>query len=227
LLSDLARKNSDTTAATLSNCFYYLARYPETYKRLQQETDKVFPGGDKDWNYTRIANLPYLDAIINETLRLKPAVPSGVQRETPVVGIDIDELHIPGKVLVRVPLYAVSRDSRYFERPEEFLPERWLQDSAMKTDKSAYAPFLIGKLFCFLMNRGVFEESADPSPGAYSCVGKNLAIMQLRSVLSRTVLMFNLSFAPGEDGEKFAIEDLDTFTLTVPKLTVVLTERRM
>jgi cytochrome P450 len=130
----------------LANSFYYLARHPQVYKHLQQDLDKAFPLGDVDWTYSATASIPYLDAIINEVLRLQPAVPSGVQRETPPEGVDIDELHIPGNVLVRVPLYVLSRDSRWFEDPLEFRPERWMDDSPVKTDKAAYAPFLIGKL---------------------------------------------------------------------------------
>ena len=92
-----------------------------------------------------MASLPYLDGIINEVLRLKPAVPSGVQRVTPPEGLYIDEVFVPGNLLVRVPLYTVSRDPRYFEEPDEFRPERWLPDGKFLTDKTAYAPFLIGK----------------------------------------------------------------------------------
>ena len=50
--------------------------------------------------------------------------------------------------------------------------------------------------------------------GAYSCVGKNLALMELRSVISAVVREFDISFAPGEDGTSVVAKAKDTFTLS-------------
>jgi cytochrome P450 len=61
--------------------------------------------------------------------------------------------------------------------------------------------------------------------GVYGCIGKNLALMQLRAVLSRLVLNFDFSFAPGDTGDEFDTNALDTFTLTLPPLQMVLTSR--
>lgn len=61
--------------------------------------------------------------------------------------------------------------------------------------------------------------------GSYSCIGRVLALMELRSALSRIALNFDLAFAPGETGEVFNREVLDTFTLTVKDLWVVFRKR--
>lgn len=74
---------SDTTAVTLSNLWYYLLTHPVYYKRLQQEVDATFLLGEDPIDQDRLARMEFLNACINETLRLAPPVPSGSQRRVP------------------------------------------------------------------------------------------------------------------------------------------------
>jgi cytochrome P450 len=122
-----------------------------------------------------------------------------------ILGLTIDEVYIPGDVAVSVPTYTLQRDERYFEKALEFIPERWTEETAhMVKDKRAFIPF---------------------STGIFGCVGKNLALMELRMVLARVALNFDVQFAEGEDGRGLEEESKDTFTLTVPSMYVKLTER--
>lgn len=92
------------------------------------------------------SQLPYLEAIMTETLRLKPSVPSGNPRVTPPEGLVIDEVRIPGNTIVIIPQYVVQRDERNYVRPLEFLPERWMEEGKDLTlDGKAFFPFTIGK----------------------------------------------------------------------------------
>jgi hypothetical protein len=61
--------------------------------------------------------------------------------------------------------------------------------------------------------------------GAYSCPGKTLAQLSLRTSLSMIALSFDVSFAPGETGEAFDNEMLDTFTVTLPPLQLQFNQR--
>lgn len=132
--------SSDTTAAALANTFYFLAKNPPVLRKLQGYLDKLCPNGVRDWSYAKM-KFPYLDHIINETLRLKPPVPSGLPRITPPEGIQIDEVYIPGDTIVAVPTHTIQRDERYYERPLDFDPERW---ERISPEKSAFIPFTRG-----------------------------------------------------------------------------------
>jgi cytochrome P450 len=139
---------SDTTSIVIAHAIYYFITNPQVYTKLQSILDTTFPGGDASWSYDSVKSIPYLEAIINETLRLKPPVPSAIHRQTPPEGLWIDEIFIPGDVHVAVPTYALHHDKRYWERPDEFWPERWMDEedggTGAKIVADAFVPFSIG-----------------------------------------------------------------------------------
>lgn len=176
---------------------YYLAKCPEKQKKLQRLLDQTIEGNNA-WTYEKVKSVSYIDDWISETLRLRPALLTGGPRETPSKGTQIDEVFIPGNTNVLIPVSLIHRDPRWWQEAEEFVPERFGEKRVdMGTDQAPYLPF---------------------SLGAYSCPGKNLAQLSLRIALSTIVQNFDISFAPGETGEKFDKEVLDTFTVTLPPL---------
>ncbi|EXJ71388.1 uncharacterized protein A1O5_05195 [Cladophialophora psammophila CBS 110553] len=112
---------SDTTAATLTHLFYHLVKEPAHIETLRQELAPL----KGEFNFTSLQKLPFLNALINETLRLHPPVPSGTQRMTPPEGIQLGNTYIPGGVNIIIPFYTMFRAESCFERPTEFLPDRW------------------------------------------------------------------------------------------------------
>jgi cytochrome P450 len=116
------------------------------------------------WNYSKVKALSYINDIINETLRLKPPIIQGLPRETPSQGIHIGENYIPGHVIVSVPTLLVQRDSRWWKRPNEFVPERWNERREQwRTDDSPWIPFQIGKNTC--LHRGRLTNAS-----RYACM---------------------------------------------------------
>ncbi|KAB8238047.1 cytochrome P450 [Aspergillus alliaceus] len=198
---------SETTASTLANAIYFLAKHPKVLTKLQAQLDEVMPNGPKSWTYDKAKSITYLDDIIHETLRIKPSVMTGGYRVTPPKGLQVDEVFIPGDVNVVVPPQLIQTDEKYYRAPLEFIPERWTERKAeFGTDQAPYYPF---------------------SMGLYGCVGKNLAMMSLRVVISTLVLRYNITFAPGETGEAFDKGALDTFTTILPPLQVLFLPRSL
>lgn len=102
------------------------------------------PGGPAEWAYEKIKNISYLKDIINETLRLRPAVLTGGYRVTPPEGMQVDEVYIPGDVNVFVPTQLIQTDERYYTDAKTFVPERWSERKEMIHEGAPYFPFLYG-----------------------------------------------------------------------------------
>jgi cytochrome P450 len=121
------------------------------YRKLQRQIDAITSSQHKEDHATpnafqasEVSDIPYLDAIIQETMRLKPASASGQPRQTPPEGLQIDEVWVPGNVTITVPQHTIQRDERYFPRGNEFCPERWMDNSTGVTE-AAFFPFGIGQ----------------------------------------------------------------------------------
>lgn len=195
---------SDTTATALTFLFYHLAIDPTLQHTLLTElTDNGITSSD-DVTVQSVQDLPYLNAVINETLRIHPPVPSMTVRDTPAEGLKIGATILPGDITLYTPVYSIHRSPQAFERPDEFVPERWTTQPALIRNKKAFAPFLIG---------------------SYSCIGRQLAYMEMRTVVSKLVLGFEVALAPGESGRRLLRGSLDNFTTTIGALDVVLTRR--
>ncbi|KAE8828236.1 hypothetical protein PTNB85_07423 [Pyrenophora teres f. teres] len=196
---------SETTAVTLATALFYLAKHPAKQAKLQHLLNQRMPGGYINWSYEKARSISYLDDIINETLRLQPALMTGGARETPAKGIQIDDTYIPGNTNVVIPISLIQRDRRWWQQAEEFVPERFGElKQEMETEGAPYLPF---------------------SLGVYGCPGKNLAMTSLRTALSMIAMSFDFGFAPGETGVRFEEEKLDTLTVTLPPLYLKFTPR--
>lgn len=88
---------SETTATLLSGCTYYLLKHPETYNKLVHEIRGAFQKKE-DITFLTVARLPYLHAVLEESLRLYPPVPGYLPRKVPMGGASIDGQYVPGGV---------------------------------------------------------------------------------------------------------------------------------
>ncbi|CAG8978209.1 hypothetical protein HYALB_00011444 [Hymenoscyphus albidus] len=197
---------SDTTSSTLTCLLFELARQPDVFKRLQGEIDQCFKNyGDDIPGHFELSKLEYLQACIDEALRLYPPLPSGVQRMTPPEGLQIDDdLHIPGDTIVQVPLYTMYRDERLFKCPDRFIPERWTTRRELVTEAACFTPFHIG---------------------SFSCVGKQLALMEVRYVISQLARLYDVSLAKGQTPEAFTEGNYDTFTIRLAPINMIIHHR--
>jgi benzoate 4-monooxygenase len=104
---------SDTTAIALTNVLYYLIKHPAVLSKLRKEVDGVL-AGEEVAPFVNVKSLPYLRACLDESLRLSPPVPQGLERKTPSERIQILGEQIVGGVTVSVPAYVAHRDPSLF-----------------------------------------------------------------------------------------------------------------
>ena len=98
---------SDTTATTLAFAFFEMCKEPSQMQKIRDELKQAT--GKEDFDVHALSNLLHLNGVINETLRLHPAVPGGVYRNTGPEGITIGDTYIPGEVTVLTPTYTIQR----------------------------------------------------------------------------------------------------------------------
>ncbi|GAB7365351.1 hypothetical protein MBLNU230_g6431t1 [Neophaeotheca triangularis] len=192
---------SDTSATALTFLFFHLAKDPEQVTKLREELRPLVQGGN--WGDKDIRFAAHLNGCINEALRLHPPVPSGVSRETPKEGLRVGDTFIPGHTTYITPTYVMGRDEKYYTKANDFVPERWYSKSEMIKHKDAFAPF---------------------SAGPMGCIGKNLALTELRTLTTKLLLQFDVRLADGEDGERLLHKTLDQFTVDCGGLDLVFSK---
>jgi cytochrome P450 len=88
--------------------FYHLVQNPSIVERLRKEIQPLF-GSDGAFSHRDAQHADIMNGVINEALRLHPAVPTAVQRMTPPEGLQLGDTYIPGNVTVWCPQYAIGR----------------------------------------------------------------------------------------------------------------------
>ncbi|KAJ5257242.1 hypothetical protein N7478_013346 [Penicillium angulare] len=160
---------TETTATALSGLTYQLLMNPEKLETITKEIRETFQK-DSDIGLIALGQMKYLNACIDEGLRIYPPVPIGLPRLAPSGGM---------VTAVSVNHWATYRNPRNFQRPNEFLPERWLSSEFVSDNKSAFQPF---------------------SFGPRNCLGKNLAYHEMRIILAKFLYNFDLTLTPESVG---------------------------
>ncbi|KAL4941281.1 hypothetical protein BDV06DRAFT_212815 [Aspergillus oleicola] len=158
--SVLLDAGSDTTAIALTNVLYYLIKHPNTLASLRDEVASALNEGEEIAPYVKVKSLPYLKACLDESLRLSPPVPRGLERKTPPEGLEIMGHKIAGNVTVSVPAYVAHRDHDLFPNPEAYNPDRWLDapPELSKDMRAAWIPFTAGARACLGRNITMMEQ---------------------------------------------------------------------
>ncbi|KAI4717623.1 putative P450 monooxygenase [Aureobasidium sp. EXF-10727] len=178
----------DTTADSLMFLIWALSRRQNAHiqKRLAEEVLGL-PGDAFENNMPKldvIDKLPYLNAVIKETLRLYAPLPASEPRS---IGSDciISGYKIPARTVVNMSPYSLHRNPDVFDKPLEFNPERWCGES----DQVA------------LMNRWFWAFSS----GGRMCIGLHLAMAEMTALTVAVYRDYNTSIAPGFENKSPAI----------------------
>nr|AAX81445.1 high nitrogen upregulated cytochrome P450 monooxygenase 1 [Phanerodontia chrysosporium] len=211
----------DTTATTLSHIVYFLLRYPIYLDRLRKEIDETFPdGADSTLDFTKQTNMPFLNACINEALRLYPPVLAGLQRrvEPGTGGKMIGPYFVPEETQVSLFAYSIHRDPQHFSPlTNTFWPDRWLSQ-----EKYTLPSGDVISADEVVTNRDVFIPF---SQGPMVCAGKNVALTEMRSVMCALLQHFDLKIADQSFLDSWEDKIEETFTTKRGTLPVILSLR--
>ncbi|KAK3723553.1 hypothetical protein LTR37_001805 [Vermiconidia calcicola] len=191
----LIAAGADTTSLTLAAALFYLVHNPRVKHTLVEELQSVC--SSEDWNQispSKLISLPYLRAVVDETLRLAPPVPSSLPREVLKGGITIDGNNIPEGTIVGVSAYAIHRNSDYFPEPETFYPERWILTDCEETSTPSSLPNVPVPRTrdSVALARQAFVAF---SQGSRGCIGRQLAYYELHTALALLLYRFDIRLA--------------------------------
>lgn len=159
----------EDTGVTLTWALYLLTKNPETMKELCDEINQQI--GNRLPEVNDLENLPYLDGVLHETMRLYPTT-WAIMRDA-LSDIEIGGYTIPQGSSVQVTVYLLHRHEGYWQEADQFKPERFAGDYP----QDAYIPF---------------------GSGARQCIGRSFAMMQMKLVLITILQQFCFEFIPQE-----------------------------
>ncbi|MBX9609130.1 MAG: cytochrome P450 [Gammaproteobacteria bacterium] len=191
----------DTTANTIAWAVNFFIEQPALFARARAEADAVLGDSPVATDVDKAGDLPFIEAFYNETMRLKPVAP--INAMEPLEDVELMGYRIPRGTVIMMLTRHMATDEARFGHAKTFDPDRWLREAPVAGcphDTSAYVPFGTGPRFC---------------------PGRNLALLEIRTVLSMLCRNFDVRLAPGTP----PVEEHLAFTMMPRNLTVRLTAR--
>jgi len=161
----------ETTASTLSWTWMLLAQNPRVEQKLHAELDSVLAG--RAPTLDDLAQLPYTSQVITESMRLYP--PAWAMARLAIEDHTLGDYPVPKGTGISAITYVVHRDPRWYNNPEQFVPERWEGDLLKRIPRFAYFPF---------------------GYGPRQCIGNSFALMEANLVLATLAQHFRFTLFP-------------------------------
>ncbi|KAJ2724128.1 hypothetical protein GGI07_002163 [Coemansia sp. Benny D115] len=181
----LLAAGTDTVSNALVSCYRLLLRHPAVYQRLKDEVREAHPvgNGTSVITFAQAQQLPYLMAVVYETLRLRASTSGAWPRNAPAGGLWLDGHYVPEGVVLYGSVGGTHLDEATWENARSFRPERFLgaAGEARRGDVMAF------------------------SSGVRICPGRHLGLMEMALALGSTVRLYDFSFA--DDGAADALVD--------------------
>lgn len=169
---------SDTTSNTSCALLYHCLQNPHVVTKLQKELDAAIMDPDQVPTFSQVKDLPYLDAVIKETMRIHSTSSLGLPRVVPPggPGISVAGTHFPQSTVLSVPAYTIHHSTAIWgPDADSFRPERW--ENITEAQKNAFIPF---------------------SYGPRACVGRNVAEMELALIVGTVFRRYEFELRQGE-----------------------------
>lgn len=169
----------ETTASGLTWTLWLLANNKEYQSRLRDEVTPVFQENSRP-DYRTLNGLEWLDCVIMESLRVMPPIPTTI-RKTATTDY-IDGVLVPEGTLLQICIRQINTWKHVWgEDAEEFRPERWFNLPKAYNPSYSHLSFL---------------------SGPHSCIGKTMAIIEMKAVLASLILNFDFDPAyPGQEAK--------------------------
>ncbi|WJX52017.1 hypothetical protein P8452_38167 [Trifolium repens] len=203
LVVDFFSAGTDSTAVATEWTLAELINNPSVLKKAREEIESVV-GKDRLVDESDVQNLPYIRAIVKEAFRLHPPLP--VVKRKCTQECEIDGYVIPEGALILFNVWQVGRDPKYWEKPLEFRPERFLENV---NEGEAASVDLRGQHFQLLPF----------GSGRRMCPGANLATAGMATLLASIIQYFDLQ-VPGAHGQILKGDDAKVSLEERPGLTV-------
>ncbi len=198
-LLTLLMAGEDTTAHTLNWLMYLLTIHTDAQNGLREEADRVL--GDGPWmsDYSDNTALKYAEAVAFESMRFKPVAP--VMLFQAQQDIELEEFFIKKGQKILTQYRSAALKDEYFTEAQSFKPERWLKESKCPVHSmDAFTPFGSGPRYC---------------------PGRNLAILEIRMVLSMLFKNFDIEMVTDHK----EIKEVMAFTMMANDFKVRLKKR--
>ncbi|KAJ3105958.1 hypothetical protein HDU97_007304 [Phlyctochytrium planicorne] len=177
----------ETSANTITFCVLLLDQHPEVRDKMIAEIDSVLLNCGHDLTLRSLADLKYTESVIKETLRLYPVVGVPVARQA-IRDTELMGHRIRKGTFAFTDLRGLHRNEKYWKFAEVFSPSRWIDFTPAP---GTYLPF---------------------GDGPHTCIGKNMAMVELKVVLTRIYSKFIPSVVPNQD-----LEPVSSVTLGLKK----------
>lgn len=165
-LATLLTAGHETTTLTLSWACFLIAQHPEVQEQVRAEIEML---NGKAPGFDEIAKLRYTRMVLEETMRLYP--PVWVLSRAAVQDDEIDGYYIPADSEILIFPYITHRHPGWWDRPEEFVPERFSSTNTVSRQRYAYLPF---------------------GGGPRTCIGLSFAMTEVLVVLTLILQRFRL-----------------------------------
>jgi cytochrome P450 len=166
----------ETTAQMLAWTWYALSQNPQAEAKLHEELDNVLAGRSPE--AADFGRLPYLMAVMNEILRLYP--PAYITARETIETVELGGYEIlPGTTII-FSQWVAHRDPRFYDDPDIFRPERWIEGLADRLPAGAYYPF---------------------GDGPRRCIGQGFALLEAAIVIGTLAQRFSFRMVPGHPVE--------------------------
>ncbi|KZS97164.1 cytochrome P450 [Sistotremastrum niveocremeum HHB9708] len=170
---------ADTTASTVDSFFLAMTLARRVQKKAQEHIDALTQG-ERLPNMEDVESLPYIQAIVRETLRWRPAVPSGLTHSL-TQDDEYDGMFMPAGTMVIANIWNMSMDSAYYPQPSEYNPDRFIEnkDGQIRLKREIQNP----EDFVFGFGRRICPGRHFAMKSIYISVATILAVFDISSPL--------------------------------------------